>query len=139
MTRDYGIEEARKRLGDLVTAVQQGADVVITRNGKPAVRLVRLQEDTMLTITDLAIELGMTRAPERVARYAGAFTEHDPRTGQLPKPWNGKGMDATFTRDQADQIIADWHRDAAHAEGMEFLLPDDPEAAEVVSRYRDQP
>lgn len=47
-----GIEEARKQLGDLVTAVQQGADITITRNGKPAARLVRYQpEDTMTTIT----------------------------------------------------------------------------------------
>lgn len=42
-----GIEEGRKRLGDLVTAVQQGADVVLTRNGRPAARIVRYQEDPM--------------------------------------------------------------------------------------------
>lgn len=39
-----GIEEGRKDLGNLVTAVQQGADVVLTRNGKPAARIVRYQE-----------------------------------------------------------------------------------------------
>lgn len=42
--RHIGIEDARKTLGDLVTAVQQGADVVLTRNGKPAARIVRYEE-----------------------------------------------------------------------------------------------
>src|SRR5689334_17744449 len=31
-----GIEDARKRLGDHVTAAQQGTDVTITRNNRPA-------------------------------------------------------------------------------------------------------
>lgn len=46
---EIGIEDARKRLGDLVTAVQQGADVILTRNGKPSARLVRFQEETVTT------------------------------------------------------------------------------------------
>jgi prevent-host-death family protein len=47
-SENIGIEEARKRLGDLVTAVQQGADIVLTRNGKPAARIVPyLQEPAM--------------------------------------------------------------------------------------------
>lgn len=50
--KNVGIEEARKGLGDLVTAVQQGADVVLTRNGKPAARIIRYTEEpTMATIT----------------------------------------------------------------------------------------
>lgn len=40
-----GIEEARKSLGDLITAAQQGAEITITRNGKPAVRLVTIPQD----------------------------------------------------------------------------------------------
>lgn len=47
-----GIEEARKRLGDLVTAAQQGADVVLTRNGKPAARLVAIKEPVMTPINE---------------------------------------------------------------------------------------
>lgn len=40
MSRHHvGIEQARKTLGDLVTAVQQGADIVLTRNGKPVARI----------------------------------------------------------------------------------------------------
>lgn len=48
---NVGIEEARKRLGDLITAAQQGTDVTITRNGKPAARITRIQEDAMATYT----------------------------------------------------------------------------------------
>ncbi|GIF08644.1 type II toxin-antitoxin system Phd/YefM family antitoxin [Actinoplanes siamensis] len=54
MNRKYiGIKEARPLLGDLVTAVQQGADIVLTRNGKPAARLVRYQEAPMPTVDTL--------------------------------------------------------------------------------------
>jgi prevent-host-death family protein len=115
-SQNVGIEDARKRLGDLVTAVQQGADVILTRNGKPAARIVRFQEDAMITVAELAAAVGMSSAPEKVARFAGAFTEHDPRTGRLPKRWYGQGMDATFTRDEADQIIADWDQAAGAVE-----------------------
>ena len=48
-SQNIGIEEARGKLGDLVTAVQQGADIILTRNGKPAARIIRYQEDTMTT------------------------------------------------------------------------------------------
>ncbi|MDG4784368.1 type II toxin-antitoxin system prevent-host-death family antitoxin [Micromonospora sp. WMMD1102] len=50
-SREIGIEDARKRLGDIVTAVQQGADIVLTRNGKPAARIVPIKEQTMTTTT----------------------------------------------------------------------------------------
>jgi prevent-host-death family protein len=56
VSRKYiGIKEARPALGDLVTAALQGADIVITRNGKPAVRLVAITEDTMTTTLTLVI------------------------------------------------------------------------------------
>lgn len=42
-----GIEDARKRLGDLITAVQQGTDIIVTRNGKPAARLIAYKEPAM--------------------------------------------------------------------------------------------
>jgi prevent-host-death family protein len=136
MSREnIGIEDARKTLGDLVTAVQQGDEFVITRNGKPAARIVSYQEE-MLGVAELAAAVLMSSSPEKVARWAGCFTPHDPRTGRLPKPWYGQGMDATFTREQIEQLRAEWHRDAAHMEGMEFLLPDDAEVAEVAERYR---
>ncbi|MFI9531062.1 type II toxin-antitoxin system Phd/YefM family antitoxin [Micromonospora rosaria] len=43
-TRKVGIEDARKRLGDLVTAAQQGADIILTRNGRPVARLIPYEE-----------------------------------------------------------------------------------------------
>lgn len=49
-SKEVGIEEARKRLGDLVTAAQQGTDIVLTRNGKPAARIARHQEDIVVTL-----------------------------------------------------------------------------------------
>lgn len=50
--KNVGIEEARKTLGDLVTAAQQGDDIVITRNGKPAARIVPIEESPMPTIAE---------------------------------------------------------------------------------------
>lgn len=49
-SKEVGIEEARKRLGDLVTAAQQGTDIILTRNGKPAARLARHQEDIVIAM-----------------------------------------------------------------------------------------
>lgn len=52
MTRKYiGIEEARGKLGDLVTAAQQGAEIILTRNRKPVAQITRYQEDTVSTYT----------------------------------------------------------------------------------------
>jgi prevent-host-death family protein len=135
-SKKMGIEEARKALGDLVTAAQQGTDIVITRNGKPAARLIRYQEDPMVNIYELAAQVQMANAPEKVARFAGCFTEHDPRTGRLPLPGQGQGMDATFTREEADRLAAEWDRHARNAEGLEYLAPGDPEFTEVAERYR---
>lgn len=85
-SRKVGIEEARKRLGDLVTAVHQGDDVIITRNGRPAARLTSYQEDAMnltaapygiLTDYDTGEELRAATADEHAqsltAGETGAF------------------------------------------------------------------
>ncbi|MET0426299.1 MAG: type II toxin-antitoxin system Phd/YefM family antitoxin [Actinoplanes sp.] len=134
-SENIGIEDARKRLGDLVTAAQQGANVVLTRNGRPVARIVHYQEATV-TLLELAARLGMSAAPEKVARFAGAFTEHDPRTGRLPQPWAGQGLNARFTPAQADQIEHDWYQEADNAERLVYLVPGDPDFAELASRYR---
>jgi prevent-host-death family protein len=135
-SENIGIEDARKRLGDLVTAAQQGTDIVLTRNGRPVARITRYQEVPVITVVDIATELGSPSLAEKFARFAGAFEIHDPRTGRLPKRWNGQGMAATFTRDEADALIAEWDRSAAHAEGMAYLLPGDADAAEIADRYQ---
>ena len=43
-SQHIGIEEARGRLGDLVTAAQQGTDIILTRNRRPVARITRYQE-----------------------------------------------------------------------------------------------
>jgi prevent-host-death family protein len=137
-TKNIGIEDARKTLGDLVTAVQQGQDVVLTRNGKPAARIVSYQEE-MFGIRELAIAVGMDRAPEKVALWAGCFSPRDEflKTGRLPKPWQGQGMDAQFTREQLDQLAAEWSRDSQDAEGLDYLTyGKDPEFSRIAERYR---
>ncbi|GIF16534.1 type II toxin-antitoxin system Phd/YefM family antitoxin [Actinoplanes teichomyceticus] len=48
-SKNVGIEQARKTLGDLVNQAQQGTDIILTRNGKPAARITRYQEDAMTT------------------------------------------------------------------------------------------
>lgn len=46
-SKEVGIEQARKTLGDLVTAAQQGTDIILTRNGKPAARIIAIKEPTV--------------------------------------------------------------------------------------------
>lgn len=141
-SKHYGIEDARKILGDLITAAQQGTDIIITRNRRPVARITAYQEDTMITLAQLADELGLTAADaEKVARFAGAFEQHDPRTGRLPKRWAGQGMFATFSRDEADELIAEWHRAAAMVEAgaiLPYINEAETEAArqELAERYR---
>jgi predicted DNA-binding transcriptional regulator AlpA len=91
----------------------------------PTVR--RWAEETgrieVVTIAELAAEIGDgITTPERVARFAGCLSEYDPRTGQLPKPWYGKGMGATFTRDEADDLLAEWARASRATDGFTDLL-----------------
>lgn len=93
------------------------------------------RSDADVTLADLAASLDMTSEPEKVARYVGAFTEPDARTGRIAKPWHGKGMAATFTRAEADQIMAEWDRDAMSADRLVFLNPGDAEAVEVAERH----
>lgn len=47
MSKSTGIEEARKVLGDLVTDAQYGHTTTITKHGKPAARIVPIEEPSM--------------------------------------------------------------------------------------------
>lgn len=82
--KDIGIKQARPILGDLVTAVQQGADVVLTRNGKPVARIVRYKEQGMDHISytetyngDIA-DLAMSPAMDDLLRET--LAEHNDQT-----------------------------------------------------------
>jgi len=48
---NYSIEQARAKLGDLVTAAQQGSDIIITRHGKPAARIVAIVKESTMSET----------------------------------------------------------------------------------------
>ncbi len=94
-----GIEDARKQLGPLVTAVQQGTDVVLTRNGKPAARIVRYQEDAM-DIADLTRYLG---EPDHQQEAVFAWTGETDR-------------DKRWTEAEADELVEIWKADTSGAE-----------------------
>jgi prevent-host-death family protein len=59
--RHVPIAEFKDHLSELVAAVERGEEVVITRHGKPAVRLIAVQEP---------IEERRRRAREALARMA---------------------------------------------------------------------
>ena len=48
------LKEARKRLGDLVSAVERGETVVITRRGRKVARLVAVERKGRRGLPDLA-------------------------------------------------------------------------------------
>jgi prevent-host-death family protein len=109
-----GINEARPKLGDLVTAVQQGADIVLTRNGKPAARIVRYQEDPMsypeapFTDTERRMieEAGLELASDR--RFEGGF----PTRGEAYAPgqiidYPGPGAKALIFRSHIYHVEKD--------------------------------
>lgn len=128
MTSQYiGIEEARRALGDLVTAAAGGTDVTIARNRRPVATLTRYQPPTEITLAELTAQLGFSAndaaARERIARFAGAFTvtSEYTRTGRIPPRWAGQGTDAKFTRDEAAVLIGEWNRAEMYADGMAYL------------------
>jgi prevent-host-death family protein len=52
MAEQIGIEDARKNLGPLVHRVQHGgAEIILTRNGKPAARIVPIPQEPAVTDT----------------------------------------------------------------------------------------
>lgn len=54
MSESIGIEDARKRLGDLATAAQYGQSTTLTRNGRPIARIVPIEENAMAPIVLVA-------------------------------------------------------------------------------------
>ncbi len=60
---DMSITEAKARLTDLVRRAEAGEDIVLTRHGQPAVRLVAVKR----TVTPAEIDAAITRAQDEVA------------------------------------------------------------------------
>lgn len=103
-----------------------------------AAQTKRYQEEVMVTLAELTLDLGLPPSDVgHVGRWVGTFEPHDPRTGRLSKPWTGTGMAATFSRDEADQLIAEWNLNAMSAERVRWLTyGTDTEANELAERYR---
>lgn len=108
-----GIEDARKQLGPLVTAVQQGADVVLTRNGKPAARLTPMKESVMSVFT---VEIQASNdAREIWQALAPAENIHTAAWGQ---GWTAKDV-AVTTAD---------HQDVAEGDNWRVCVWEGPDA-----------
>lgn len=117
-SKNIGIEEARKQLGDLITAVQQGSgDIIITRNGKPAARLTRHQESTMVTATDITATIARPSADEV---YDGDWNWADAAT----EVWLRAAQAAGLTVNVMSYEVTDPTRDAAIVEvnGTAYVL-----------------
>lgn len=78
-SRKIGIEEARKGLGDIVTAVQQGADILLTRNGKPSARLCRIADPAPMRLS-----------PDLAAIRVEHLTEYAPDEAALFQRWSAE-------------------------------------------------
>jgi prevent-host-death family protein len=73
MSKEVGIEQARKTLGDLANEVRYtGADIVLTRNGTPVARIAPLENSvpitvgTRITVPDYSVPEDWTRDGEVV-------------------------------------------------------------------------
>jgi hypothetical protein len=104
------------------------------------------EETPVYTASELATTVGLPPTPEgaaRFARFAGAYRLASDYTqvGQIPPRWAGQGADATFTRDEADMLLAEWDRTATAVgpEGTGAVSPvlDGPhfDPQEVADRY----
>lgn len=56
MASVYSIEEARAKLGDLVSAARAGQTIIITRNGKPAAQLIAIVAQGGITMRRLTTD-----------------------------------------------------------------------------------
>jgi prevent-host-death family protein len=57
MSTQMNVSEAKARLSELVSAAEQGADVVIARAGKPVVRLVPIEAPAKRQLGFLSVDI----------------------------------------------------------------------------------
>ena len=76
---EFELSDAKARFSELVTAAERGERVVITRNGKPAVELVRCRRRGPIDFDKLEAmrrRLGIEEAsPEEAAAWKGDFED----------------------------------------------------------------
>jgi prevent-host-death family protein len=96
-----GIETARKTLGPLVTRVQEhGAEIVLTRNGKPAARIVQIPQETPITITLVSANPGDVIDGVEISDPACPFEWTD-----LPKAAKDWATGQGYGPDAEDELI----------------------------------
>ena len=88
------VEEARKVLGDLVTKAEQGTDIILTRRGRPAARLTRYQEDTVIDIAALTERFGLPADQQSAVAS-----------------WTGDPWGTTWSEEDAEQLHQAWEAD----------------------------
>ena len=72
----FNILDARNSLSKLVSAAEQGEDVVIAKRGKPVVRLVAITDDTERhTGAPLIAWLAANPIPQRLRRSASELDQ----------------------------------------------------------------
>jgi prevent-host-death family protein len=94
MTREIGIEDARKILGELVDEAAAGADVLLTRHRRPIARLTAYKEPTVVDLAELTRRFGLP-AHEQSAVAA----------------WTGDPYGTTWSEEDADQLHQAWEAD----------------------------
>jgi prevent-host-death family protein len=76
------IHQAKSQLSELIRAVEQGEDVVLTRHGKPVVRLVAERGDGP---SDSEVDRVADQALHDLRAFRALWTP--PRPGEAPLRW----------------------------------------------------
>lgn len=74
---EVGIFEARNRFSELVEAAERGEDVVITRRGRPTVRISSVHEANRRAEQTLKVLARADELRERIAKRLGRSFTHE--------------------------------------------------------------
>lgn len=74
---EVGIFEARNRFSELVEAAERGEDVVVTRRGRPAVRISSVHEANRRADQTRDVLARAAELRERVAKRLGRTFTHE--------------------------------------------------------------
>jgi prevent-host-death family protein len=105
-SENVGIEEARKRLGDYVTAAQQGAIITITRNGKPAATITAYEETAVNATIAIIDKLNAYEAGEGTNIWQDIILDLDEYDAAATEELDPSGASDRFAL--ADGTIIRW-------------------------------